>query len=86
MQGTAETLQVKLAVYMERLDNYIESQTALNRSLCERLEKVDVNLDEIHNWRNRFYGAKWITGAVGILILHTSVVLSSILAMMRWMR
>ena len=86
MQGTDETLQVKLAVYMERLDNYIESQTALNRSLCERLEKVDVNLDEIHNWRNRFYGAKWITGAVGILILHTSVVLRSILAMMRWMR
>ena len=85
MAATNE-LDVKLAVYMERLDNYIESQTTLNRSLCDRIEKIDVNLDEIHNWRNRFYGAKWITGAVGILILHTSVVLSSILAMMRWMR
>ena len=86
MTSTDESLHVKLAVYMERLDNYIEGQTALNRSLCERMEKVDVELDEIHNWRNRFYGAKWITGAVGILILHTSVVLSSILAMIRWMR
>ena len=85
MAATNE-LDVKLAVYMERLDTYIESQTTLNRSLCDRIEKIDVNLDEIHNWRNRFYGAKWITGAVGILILHTSVVLSSILAMMRWMR
>lgn len=85
MAATNE-LDVKLAVYMERLDNYIESQTTLNRSLCDRIEKIDVNLDEIHNWRNRFYGAKWITGAVGILILHTSVVLSSILAMIRWMR
>ena len=86
MTSADESLHVKLAVYMERLDNYIEGQTALNTSLCERMEKVDVELDEIHNWRNRFYGAKWITGALGILILHTSVVLSSILAMMRWFR
>ena len=32
---------VKLAVYMERLDSYIESQTALNQTLCIRLEKLD---------------------------------------------
>ena len=31
---------VNLAVYMERLDSYIESQTALNTTLCQRLEAI----------------------------------------------
>ena len=79
-----DDLSVKLAVYMERLDNYIESQATLNETLCLRLEKHGEELDELQNWRIKFYGAKWITGAIGLLALHTTVVLSAILGMLRW--
>ena len=79
-------VQINLARYMERLDNYIESQTTLNQTLCLRLEKHGEELDEIQNWRTKFYGAKWITGALGILIVHTTVILSAILGMMRWIK
>ena len=33
--------EINLAVYMERLDSYIETQSALNNTLCARLEKVN---------------------------------------------
>ena len=77
---------INLAVYMERLDNYIEGQTTLNETLCRRLEKHGEELDEIQNWRTKFYGAKWVTGAMGLLALHTTVVLSAILGMLRWIK
>ena len=38
--NTDNDLDVKLAVYMERLDAYIESQTNLNQSLCDSLASV----------------------------------------------
>ena len=43
----ADDLDVKLAVYMERLDSYIESQTRLNETLCARFEEISDELDEI---------------------------------------
>ena len=86
MAHVSTDVQINLARYMERLDNYIESQTTLNQTLCLRLEKHGEELDEIQNWRTKFYGAKWITGAVGILIVHTTVILSAILGMMRWIK
>ena len=48
MVVTAPT-DINLAVYMERLDSYIESQTALNKTLCVRLEKIDGKLEEVKN-------------------------------------
>lgn len=86
MAHVSTDVQINLARYMERLDNYIESQTTLNQTLCLRLEKHGEELDEIQNWRTKFYGAKWITGALGILIVHTTVILSAILGMMRWIK
>lgn len=78
-----DDLSVKLAVYMERLDNYIESQATLNETIGQRLEKHGVELDEIRDWRSRFRGARWITGGLGLLVVHTTVVLTAIFGMMR---
>jgi len=86
MATVTTDVQTNLTRYMERLDNYIESQATLNKTLCLRLEKHGEELDEIQSWRTKFYGAKWITGALGILILHTTVVLTAILGMMRWIK
>jgi len=77
---------INLTRYMERLDNYIKSQETLNRTLCLRLEKHGNEIDKIQSWQLKFYGAKWVTGALGILVLHTTVVLSAILGMMRWIK
>ena len=77
---------VKLAVYMERLDNYMQNQATLNETLCRRLDKHGEEIDELSNWRTKFLGAKLITGAIGILALHTTVVLSAILGLMRWVK
>ena len=86
MATVTTDVQVNLARYMERLDNYIESQATLNETLCRRLEKHGEELYEIQNWRSKFLGAKWISGAIGILALHTTVILSAILGMMRWVK
>ena len=86
MATVAPDVQVTLARYMERLDNYIESQATLNETIGRRLEKHGVELDELQNWRTKFMGAKWISGAVALLVLHTTVVLSAIMGMMRWIK
>jgi len=72
--------QVNLAVYMERLDSYISSQNALNENLSKNLEKVETKVDDISQWRNKMYGMKSILVAIGILVVHTSAVLGSFVA------
>ena len=69
--------EVNLAVYMERLDAYIESQTTLNNTIVERLEQINSEISELNNWRSRIYGAKTILGALGLLVLHTSAIMGS---------
>jgi hypothetical protein len=76
--------KINLAVYMERLDTYIESQTALNNSLCTNLERVNDELKDINLWRHKVYGAKTFMVALGILILHTSAVMGSFVALMKF--
>lgn len=75
---------VKLAVYMERLDSYIESQTTLNKTLCARLEKLDERLDDVQFWRSKIYGARTALIAVGLLMVHTTAVMSGFLAIIKW--
>jgi len=72
--------QVNLAVYMERLDSYISSQNALNENLSKNLEKVETKVDDISQWRNKMYGMKSILLAIGILIVHTSAIMGSFVA------
>mgnify|MGYP003640120357 FL=1 len=72
--------QVNLAVYMERLDSYISSQNALNENLSKNLDQVETKIDDISQWRSKMYGAKSILAALGILVLHTTAVMGSFLA------
>jgi len=84
-QNNSRTTEINLAVYMERLDTYIQGQTALNNSLCENLERINDELQDINMWRHKVYGAKTFMVALGILILHTSAVMGSFIALMRYM-
>ena len=72
--------QLNLAVYMERLDSYISSQTALTEKLSNNIEKVQTKVDDISQWRSKMYGMKSILVAIGILVVHTTAVMGSFLA------
>ena len=80
----SETIDVKLAVYTERLDRYIESQTQLNETLSLSLAKFNDELDEIKHWRTRIYGAKAASFAICIVFMHTAVILGSLIGIMTW--
>ena len=76
--------QVNLAVYMERLDSYISSQNALNEKLSLNLEKVETKVDNITQWRSKIYGMKSILLAFGLLIVHTSAIMGSFVAIINF--
>ena len=84
MAKAAVDSNVQLAVYMERLDSYIQSQTELNKTLCARLEKLDSRLDDVQFWRSKIYGARTALIAVGLLVIHTTAVMSGFLALTKW--
>ena len=79
-----EDTQVNLAVYMERLDSYISSQNVLNENLTKNLEKVETKVDDISQWRSKMYGMKSILLAMGILIVHTSAIMGSFVAIINF--
>tara|TARA_Y100000034_G_scaffold118416_1_gene159032 strand:+ start:59 stop:319 length:261 start_codon:yes stop_codon:yes gene_type:complete len=81
---SSEPVDVKLATYMERLDRYIETQSALNVKLADGLEKINTNVEHLQDWRSRVSGAKTGFIAVGLLITHTIVVLGSLVALVGW--
>ena len=74
-------MDVNLAVYMERLDTYIETQEKLNTTLCQGLEKVHDELDELKHWRTKFYGAKSLALLTGILFGHAAVVMATVVGL-----
>ena len=76
-----KTVDVNLAVYMERLDTYIETQEKLNTTLCQGLEKVHDELDELKHWRTKFYGAKSLALLTGILFGHAAVVMAAVVGL-----
>ena len=65
---------------MERLDSYISSQNALNENLSKNLEQVETKVNDISQWRSKMYGMKSILLAIGLLIVHTSAVMGSFVA------
>ena len=85
MVDKVSSSDINLAVYMERLDAYIASQTALNNTLCEGLERVQNQITDMDYWRNRMYGAKTIVIALGVLILHTSAIMGGFIALINFM-
>ena len=66
---------------MERLDTYIETQEKLNTTLCQGLERVHDELDEIKHWRTKFYGAKSLALLTGILFGHAAVVMAAVVGL-----
>ena len=78
------SIEVNLAVYTERLDRYIEGQTQLNATICNSLEKLNDELDEIKHWRTRMYGAKSALLVMGVIFVHSAVVLGSLIGIMNW--
>ena len=85
MTSSVRSTEINLAVYMERLDSYIESQTTLNDTLCSNLEKVNGELADINMWRQKIYGGKTILVALGVLIFHTSAIMGSFVALINFM-
>ena len=66
---------------MERLDTYIETQEKLNTTLCQGLERVHDELDELKHWRTKFYGAKSLALLTGILFGHAAVVMATVVGL-----
>ena len=79
-----ESTDVKLAIYTERLDRYIETQESLNKRLVQSIEQLNTNVSTLQGWRSRMYGAKTGLLAVGLLVTHTVVVLGSLVALVAW--
>jgi hypothetical protein len=85
VQGTKTNTEINLAVYMERLDTYIENQNTLNQTLGSSIDRVNNSLDEVRMWRSKIYGGKTVVIALGVLVLHTSVVMGSFVALINYM-
>ena len=83
-QLTDEELEVKVAVYMERLDTYIETSTELNRTLVAGIERVNDELDELKHWRTQFYGAKTLLMMLLAMFAHAGVVLAAVVGILNW--
>ena len=79
-----EDLDVKVAVYMERLDAYIETSTELNRTLTEGLARVNNELDYLKQWRTKFYGAKTLSMMLFAMFAHAGVVLAAVVGILNW--
>ena len=75
---------INLAVYMERLDNYIASQTIINETISNTLNSLHTQMDEMNTWRSKVYGAKSGILAIAFLVLHTSAVMGSFVAISKW--
>ena len=78
------SMEVNLAVYTERLDRYIDGQTQLNTTISHSLEKLNDDLDEIKHWRTRMYGAKSALFVMGVIFVHSAIVLGSLIGIMNW--
>ena len=79
-----ESTSVKLAIYTERLDRYIETQESLNKRLVGSIEKLNTNVETLQGWRNRVGGAKTGLLAVGVLITQTVIIMGSLVALAGW--
>ena len=94
MTTTRESKQTKvpaavtidLAVYMERLDTYIATQSRLNETLCDSMERLDDDIDQLQEWRGKMHGAKALALLTGILFAHAAVVMAAFIALMEVFR
>jgi len=73
--------EVQLAVYVERLDRYIETQAALNESLISSFKNIRNDVENIQEWRSKIYGIKTAFVAVGFLIVHLTLIVGSLVGL-----
>jgi hypothetical protein len=73
-----DSIDVKLAVYVERLDRYIETQSALNSSLINSFKSIETDVADIQVWKSKMYGMKTGLVAVGFLIVHLVVIIGTL--------
>ncbi len=85
MARDAIQTEVNLAVYMERLDWYINKQTDINTSLKQSLDNANEQISDINAWRTKIYEARVLMIALGVIALHTTAILGSIAAMINLM-
>lgn len=76
--ASSEPTEVKLAVYAERLDRYIETQAALNKTLVSSYQNIKTDVEDIQEWRSKMYGVKTGLIAVGFLMLHLVVIIGAL--------
>ena len=76
--ASSDPSDIKLAVYAERLDRYIETQAALNASLVSSYNSIQGDVEEIQEWRSKMYGMKTGLIAVGFLIVHLVVIVGAL--------
>ena len=81
--ATSEPTDIKLAIYTERLDRYIETQEDLNKSLVSSYQSIQTDVAEIQDWRSKMYGVKTGLIAVGFLTLHLVIIIGA-LAGINW--
>ena len=74
----SESTDLKLAVYAERLDRYIETQAALNASLVSSYNSIQTDVIDIQEWRSKMYGVKTGLIAVWFLIVHLVVIVGAL--------
>jgi hypothetical protein len=80
---SSESTDLKLAVYAERLDRYIETQAALNASLVTSYNSIKTDVIDMQEWRSKMYGVKTGLITVGFLIVHLVVIVGA-LAGINW--
>ena len=76
--ASSDPSDIKLAVYAERLDRYIETQAALNASLVSSYNSIQTDVEDIQEWRSKMYGMKTGVIAVGFLIVHLVVIVGAL--------
>jgi len=76
--ASSDPNDIKLAVYAERLDRYIETQAALNASLVSSYNSIQADVEDIQEWKSKMYGMKTGLIAVGFLIVHLVVIVGAL--------
>tara|TARA_R110000744_G_scaffold245214_1_gene361986 strand:+ start:137 stop:397 length:261 start_codon:yes stop_codon:yes gene_type:complete len=74
----SNSTDIKLAIYAERLDRYIENQEALNKSLVSAVSNLHTDVTSMQEWRSKMYGVKTALVGVGFLVVHLAVIVGTL--------
>ena len=75
---TSKPTDIKLAVYAERLDRYIVTHEALNKSLVASYNSLHSDVSSMREWRSKVYGVKTALVGIGFLAVHLAVIVGAL--------